>query len=155
MNENFRQHVESLHGSFELLMAMPPVKVAALPRNMPVRGVYLFSEKDAHLYTGRTNRMRMRLSEHCRKSSTHNSAPFAFLLAREACQMKSASYRKEGSRQSLAKHEVFGPAFVAAKVRVSNMDLRFVEEAEPLRQALLEMYVAVALRTPHNCFDNH
>jgi hypothetical protein len=35
------------------------------------------------------------------------------------------------------------------------MDVRVVEETEPLRQALLEMYVAVSLNTPHNDFDFH
>ena len=84
MNDAFRQHVESLHPSFERLMAMRPVKVYALPKEMPKRGIYLFSDGDSHLYVGRTNRLRKRLSEHCRKGSTHNSASFAFLLAREA-----------------------------------------------------------------------
>jgi predicted GIY-YIG superfamily endonuclease len=134
---------------------MVPAKVCSLPKVMPNRGIYLFSEGNDHLYVGRTNRLRQRLSEHCRKSSTHNSAPFAFLLARAACEMKSASYKAQRSRTDLEKHEVFGPAFVAAKNRVSNMDVRFVEEADPLRQALLEMYASIALGTPNNSFDNH
>jgi hypothetical protein len=35
------------------------------------------------------------------------------------------------------------------------MEVRFVEEADPLRQALLEVYAAVALQTPHNDFGDH
>ncbi len=35
------------------------------------------------------------------------------------------------------------------------MDVRYVKESDPLRQALLEMYVAIALQTPHNSFENH
>ena len=35
------------------------------------------------------------------------------------------------------------------------MDLRFVDEADPIRQALLEIYVAVVLGTPYNDFDTH
>jgi hypothetical protein len=35
------------------------------------------------------------------------------------------------------------------------MELRYVEEPDPLRQALLEIYVAVVLRTPHNNFETH
>jgi len=35
------------------------------------------------------------------------------------------------------------------------MTLQVVEEKDPLRQALLEMYVAIALQTKHNDFDNH
>lgn len=49
----------------------------------------------------------------------------------------------------------FVEAFVDAKQRISRMDVRYVEETHPLRQALLEMYVAVALNTPYNDFDTH
>jgi hypothetical protein len=35
------------------------------------------------------------------------------------------------------------------------MDIRFVEENDPLRQALLEIYAAVALCTPYNDFETH
>jgi len=35
------------------------------------------------------------------------------------------------------------------------MTIRVVEEADPLRQALLEMYVAIALDAKYNDFDNH
>jgi hypothetical protein len=35
------------------------------------------------------------------------------------------------------------------------MDLRFVEKPDPLRQALLEIYVAVTLRTKYNDFNTH
>jgi hypothetical protein len=32
------------------------------------------------------------------------------------------------------------------------MDVRYVEETDPQRQALLEIYVAVVLETPYNDF---
>ena len=35
------------------------------------------------------------------------------------------------------------------------MKIRFVEETDPVRQALLEIYVATVLETPYNDFDNH
>ena len=35
------------------------------------------------------------------------------------------------------------------------MDVRFVAEADPIRQALLEMYVALEMKTKYNDFDNH
>jgi hypothetical protein len=35
------------------------------------------------------------------------------------------------------------------------MDLRFVEESDPTRQALLEIYAATILKTPYNDFENH
>ncbi len=155
MNEIFKQHVESLHPAFERLMAMGPAKVHMLPKSIPDSGIYLFSEGDDHLYVGRTDRLRERLQEHCRKSSTHNSAPFAFILARKASGRLNATYRSGGSRAELEKEPLFGDQFAQAKDRVRRMDVRFVEEADPLRQTLLEMYAAIALQTPHNTFGNH
>ncbi len=88
MNKQFRQHIESLHPSFEVLISSEPFQFASLPKVLPKAGVYLFSEGEHHLYVGRTNNIRKRLQQHC-------------------------------------------------------------------RQALLEMYVAVALAAPYNDFDNH
>ena len=51
--------------------------------------------------------------------------------------------------------ETFAAEFRAAKQRLSEMDIRYVEEADPIRQTLLEVYVAVVLKTPFNDFDNH
>lgn len=49
----------------------------------------------------------------------------------------------------------FASAFMAAKARICNMELRYVEESDPVRQTLLEVYVAVVLEAKHNDFDNH
>lgn len=49
----------------------------------------------------------------------------------------------------------FRLAFIEAKKRIRAMDLRFVEENDPVRQAVLEIYVAVSLQTPYNDFDTH
>jgi len=81
MNETFKQFIETLEPYFQNLMSMTPVKVSTLLREMPKEGIYLFSERDRHLYVGRTGNMRNRLQIHCRPSSRHNSASFAFLLA--------------------------------------------------------------------------
>ena len=134
---------------------MEPVTVATRPREMPTSGIYLFSEGDQHLYVGRTNTIRKRLQNHCRPSSGHNSATFAFRLARQLTGQTNATYTAEGSRSFLQSHPEFGPVFVAQKERVRNMSVRYVSEPDPMRQALLEMYVSVSLGTPHNDFDNH
>lgn len=155
MSGDFQRLVESLEPKFRALMTMQPVRYSNLPCEIPVRGIYLFSEGDRHLYVGRTNRIRQRLAGHCRPSSSHFSATFAFRLAREETGQLKASYSQTGSRPALIKDKVFGPAFEQAKARLCGMDLRFVEETEPLRQALLEIYVAVTLKTPYNDFDNH
>jgi hypothetical protein len=155
MNVEFQKFVESLEPKYRALMAMTPARYGSLPRQMPDRGIYLFSEGERHLYVGRTNRIRRRLSGHCRASSAHFSATFAFRIAREETGMLKASYSKTGSRASLVADSTFGPAFSRAKSRLGEMDLRFIEETDPVRQALLEIYVAVTLKTPYNDFDNH
>jgi hypothetical protein len=155
VNSDFSQLVDSVEPKFHALMAMAPVRYACLPRLMPERGIYLFSEGDLHLYVGRTNRLRQRLAGHCRPSSNHFSATFAFRIAREETGLVKAAYSSEGSRANLVKDLTFGPAFVRAKTRLADMDLRFIEEADPIRQTLLEVYVAVTLKTPYNDFDNH
>lgn len=134
---------------------MRPVMVATLPREMPQAGIYLFSENGVHLYVGRTNTIRKRLQKHCRPSSDHNSATFAFRLAREITGITQATYVAEGSRASLVQDSIFGPEFRAQKQRVREMQVRYVDEPNSMRQALLEMYVSVCLSTPHNDFDNH
>ena len=49
----------------------------------------------------------------------------------------------------------FCDAFAFAKTCLAEMDLRFVEEADPTRQAMLEIYVATVLKIPCNDFENH
>jgi hypothetical protein len=98
VNETFREHVEQLHGKFESLMRMEPVTLANLPRAIPQSGIYLFSEGDAHLYVGRSRRLRARLRDH---SGTADDAPFAFKLARKQVGRTKASYSKAGSRKAL------------------------------------------------------
>ena len=42
-----------------------------------------------------------------------------------------------------------------ARARVGRMHVRYVSEPEPLRQALLEIYVAVVTAAKYNDFDTH
>ena len=102
MNKKFRDHIEALEPSFKALLDMPAVHAAALPREVPPRGIYLFSEGRQHLYVGRSNRIRKRLHGHCRLSSDHNSATFAFRIAREETGNRTATYSTEGSRGCVA-----------------------------------------------------
>jgi hypothetical protein len=155
MHQDFKRHVESVHPAFEMLMQSVPFAFGSMPNDLPMAGIYVFSENDRHLYVGRTNNLRARLQQHCRPSSSHNSAAFAFRLAREACGVQKATYKTEGSRAQLTQTPAFAEAFTAAKARMRAMSVRVVEESEPVRQALLEMYVAMALDTLHNGFDNH
>lgn len=136
-------------------MAMPAMTCGSLPRDIPSRGVYLFSEMERHLYVGRSNRLRARICNHGRQSATHRQAAFAFRLAREASGMLKATYKPAGSRQQLMTDTAFAATFVIQKARIARMQVRFLEEPDPVRQCLLEIYVAQALQTPYNDFDNH
>jgi hypothetical protein len=155
MNRDFASLIESLEPSFQSLVTMPPLRFTQLPSNVPTRGIYLFSEGNRHLYVGRTNGIKKRLQNHCRPSGTHFTATFAFRIAREDTGQLKASYKAAGSRSELCANAVFGPAFSTAKARVGAMDIRYVEESDAVRKALLEIYVATVLKTPYNDFDNH
>ena len=155
MDPHFAEVVASLHPSFERLIAMPPVACGTLPKRMPKSGIYLLSEGSQHLYVGRSRNIRGRLGRHSRPGATHRMAAFAFRLAREATGHNEATYKSKGSRSDLMLDENFRAAFVEAKARVRRMDVRFVEEPDPVRQTVVEVYVAVVLRTPYNDFDTH
>lgn len=152
MNETFKQHVEQLHAKYETLIGMAPITFASLPRDMPRSGIYLFSEGDEHLYVGRSKRLRDRLRYHC---SPAKDAPFAFKLARKETGNIKASYVSQGSRNHLLSEAAFLEAFQAAKKRIRGMNIRYVEETDPNRQALLEIYATISLGARYNDFDTH
>lgn len=156
MDKTFSDHVDSLRPKFERLVAMGPVSPCAVPRDAPKAGIYLLSEKACNLYVGRSNDIRGRIGRHCLPGATERMAAFAFRLAREATGNTLATYKTgDGSRKGLMANSVFRAAFEASKARIRGMDLRYVEEPDPVRQTLLEVYVAVVLRTPYNDFNNH
>lgn len=155
MDEHFLLVIRSLEPSFQKLLAMPPVTPTTMPPTTPMAGIYLLSEGARHLYVGRTRDMRGRIGRQCKPGATHRMAAFAFRLAREATGNLSASYRPQGSRSALMQDPAFRFAFEQAKSRIRAMSLRFVEEKDPVRQAVLEIYVAVSLQTPYNDFDTH
>lgn len=155
MDAKFRALVDTLEPKFQQLVGMKPVKSADLPMEMPARGIYLFSEGPRHLYVGRTNRLKRRIQDHCRSGSGHSKATFAFRMARLETGEVKASYRKKGSRSQLEANPLFRAAFDEAKRRVAACDIRYVEETDPTRQALLEIYAATVLGTRYNDFENH
>ena len=133
----------------------PIVARHTIPRDKGhISGVYLFSDGDNHLYVGRSKRIRDRYSDHTRKSSSMNDAPFAVLLAREKLNLK-RTYRGEHTRAKLIQDDAFKAAFQAAKERILGLSFRYVEEPDPLRQTLLECYVAIACNAKHNSFETH
>lgn len=155
VNKKFVALVELLEPAFQRLINMRPVTAASLPREMPVRGIYLFSDGANHLYVGRSNNIRRRIGLHCRPSSQHNQATFAFRMARQQTGRLEAAYTTSGSRSEMVRDDEFGPVFATCKARIRQLSLRFIEEHDPTRQALLEIYTATVLDTPFNDFENH
>ena len=155
MHDAFRQYAESMQPSFKRLTGMEPVTIVKVPKNAPSECIYLFSEGAQHLHVGRTRHLRQRLRQHSIPAAQHNQAVFAFRLAREMTNRLTATYSTEGSRVALSADVEFAAAFLEAKRRIRDMQLRYVEERDPLRQALLEIYVAVVLKTPYNDFNTH
>ena len=128
-------------------------QIARLPKQIPMAGIYLFSENGRPLYVGKTNSMRKRLQYHTRNN--HNQATFAFLLARHKTGKLKASYQPKGSRQDLLNDPDFRAAFDSARERIRYMDVQFVEETDPIRQTILEVYAAFETKAEFNDFDNH
>lgn len=74
---------------------------------------------------------------------------------RNGAHVRKASYSSDTSRSKLYQKKAFKAAFAKAKLRVRNMQFRFVEMSNSTDQALLEIYCAVALRTKFNDFATH
>lgn len=154
MHERFRAFTEDLHAKFEALMAQEPVVTGILPADFAGSGIYMFSERGKSLYVGRTRDVRRRYGQHTRRSSGHNSAPFAFKLARHATGRVKADYKPgENSRAGLLLDPGFAGAFSDALERTRRMEFRFVAESDPTRQCLLEVYVSVVCGSPYNDFN--
>ena len=107
-------------------------------------GIYVFSVADTPVYVGRTRNLRRRLRQHSHKDSTQFSASFAFLIARREF---FGPHPKKQTRHQLAISEPFDKVFADCRTRVGAMQVRWVEEEDPIVQSLLEIYSAVTLGT--------
>ena len=153
MKDRFDKIIEAVRARFCTLVASPKYRIKSLPEDMPEAGTYLFSEGGRYLYVGRTNKLRKRLQYHTR--ANHNQATFAFLLARRETGRLKASYKPEGSRSDLLSDPVFRAAFDTARLRITEMDVQFVEEPDPVKQTILEVFASFETRAEFNDFDNH
>jgi hypothetical protein len=154
MDEKFREHIESLDEKYQNLMNMAPLTIGGLEGPGPTGGVYLFSEGKKHIYAGRTKRsIHERLKEHVGKS---RDCPLAKRITRKKTDKKK---RSDGTWDALFKDknlypsgENFEEIYEESKNRIKRMDVRYVEETDPIKQALLEIYVAVVENTEYNDF---
>ena len=119
-----------------------------------ISGIYLFSENGKPVYVGRSRNIRNRYNGHI--YSSRDSASFAFLLARDKTGNNEAIDKSDPkTRKELMEDCNFRNAFDKARHRIREMEFRYVEESDSIRQALLEIYCAVKLNTEYNKFETH
>ena len=152
MKRSFSELIAGFPDKYGSLMAQEPVRFEGLPKKGPVGGgIYVFSDGDRILYVGRTKQsIRSRLRAHYKA----DDAPLAWLIARKE-ENRQATYRKGESRKALLNEESFRAAFDDARERVEKLGIRFVEEPDPWKQALFEIYVAAESGAEYNDFDTH
>ncbi|MBP2510020.1 hypothetical protein J2855_003668 [Agrobacterium tumefaciens] len=156
MHEKFQILVERLHEKYETLMQSEPLLANKLPPKERGAGVYTFSENGKVIYVGRTNNVKGRFKQHTADSSKHNQAALAYKFAKQLLNIPKPTYKAdEFSRDSLMLNAEFVGTFLAQKRRLRELEFRFVEENDPTRQALLEVYVSEVCESPNNDFDNH
>jgi hypothetical protein len=153
--QEFEKITSELPEWLDVLLESVPFHRGNQPAAPHIPGVYLFTEDGVHRYVGRTRNANRRLGEHTRPSSTQNSAPFAFNVAK--AEAIKAGVKINGTRQQISSTSAFVPHFVAAKQRVRAMDFRILGISDPVRSTLFEVYAAVALSTEggFNLFETH
>jgi hypothetical protein len=124
-------------------------------RHFPDKGIYAFFENGKALYVGRSDRMKERLMEHGRRSSGHNSATFAFILAKKKAEKIPEKIDLSQNREVLERDSLFKPIYAEMKERVSKMQIKVVEIQDPVEQTFFEVYAALELDTPYNEWKNH
>jgi hypothetical protein len=122
--------------------------------NIPRQGVYVFYEYKRPIYVGRSNRLKERILEHGRLSSRHNSAPFAFNIAKY--QAKKLGVNIKQPRAKLEQDPRFKREFIKAKSRVSQMRVKILKVEDQVTQHVFEVYAAFHLKTTkYNFFGTH
>ncbi|MCD4810312.1 MAG: GIY-YIG nuclease family protein [Methanosarcinales archaeon] len=152
MNAKFEEMINQFSDLMQQLVDYPLRQRNSLG-DIPKKGIYVFYENNKPIYVGRSNRMKDRIQEHGRKSSYHNSATFAFILAKEIANEQAIDIKK--NRDALESDSTFGNIFLKQKERVSRMNVRVIEINDPITQTIFEVYVSMELNTEYNDFDTH
>lgn len=152
MDNKFKKYVDQLPGLLEE-RGRQKIRFRDNLGNIPRKGIYVFFEHGNPIYVGRSNRVKERIQQHGRPSSGHNSAPFAFNLAKDAAKRKGIDVNK--NRNELEEDPAFRDLFEKAKERVSLMSVQVIEINDPILQTLFEVYASIALKTPYNDFETH
>jgi hypothetical protein len=155
MGEDILQVDNKMHELMKNLLNAPLLSRDNL-KDIPSKGLYVFYENDTPIYVGISgkNRMKKRIMGHGRKSGVHNSATFAFNIAKKDAEKIGLNIKEK--RKILQKIPEFADLYTQAKERVSKMKVRVVEINDPNFRALFEIYAALVLNTTeYNSFETH
>ena len=103
---------------------------------------------------GRSNNLKQRIQQHGRPGSRHNSASFAFTVAKEMME-GNEKIPKFITRKELEEAPSFDKAFYAARLTVAKMQIRVVEIHDQIEQAIFEIYAHLILNTRYNDSSTH
>ena len=155
MNSEFKNIMDELPALMERLKKSTPFMKYDLKPTLS-QGIYVFYEGDRPMYVGRSGRegrFKQRIMEHSRPRSGHNTATFAFLIAKKDAENTGIDLNK--SRDDLQGDSDFEPLYTKAKERVSKMQARVIEIPDSITQTLFEVYAALELKTPYNEWGTH
>ncbi|WP_135605518.1 hypothetical protein [Methanococcoides sp. NM1] len=153
MNKEFKDRIDSLPKlQNELMNSIKRYRDDL--QDIPKSGVYVFYENEKPIFVGRSDHMRKRIMTQGRQGSNHNSAPFAFSLAKEAAIEKEMDVQNK-TRNELENNPEFNHLFLQAKNRVSKMAIRYISIEDPILQTLFQIYLSMELKTPYNDFKTH
>ena len=152
MNAEFQATIELFPGYMKELLRYPPVRINELEK-IPKQGIYVFYEDGKPIYVGRSRNLSQRFDQHSRQSSNHNSATFAFKIAKQDAANEKVDLKK--TREVLQVDPNFLPFFNKAKKRVSEMKIQVIDIEKPIEQVLFEVYAALELKTPYNDWKTH
>jgi predicted GIY-YIG superfamily endonuclease len=149
----FHQLLDDFEECLGTLSKQPFVSMTDLTGISNEPGVYVFyghakEETEKALYTGRTKQLRSRLQQHL--SGIPNKAAFAMCRVRKELGLR-RDYRRRKDRDSKVR-EIISCELKRQTEIVRKMKVRCLIEPDPVRQALLEIFVASRLQCPFNDF---
>jgi hypothetical protein len=92
---------------------------------------------------GQSRKIRNRVAQHRNENGDHNSASFAFNIAKKTATQ--AGVDIAGYRSDIVAREDFVTQFLAAKQLVATMPVQFVVEKHPDVRTVFEVYATHAL----------
>jgi len=151
----FLQLIDAMEGKLTRMEESPAVAFPFQVGTTALKGGYVFYLDGNAQYTGRSNDVPKRLKQHSLVGSGYRSAAFAMRIAKRQLGLPRTYHLSRDHNDHPLNDPRLPDAFEAAKAKIRNMSVRVIEENDPTRQALLEIYIATRLGCPYNDFDNH